>query len=150
MAGDLPVATFQAESEGGYSIDVIGPNTAGAIVAMGDDVARSSIPSILGCSPWSRYRRSEVPCSWAPDLQRRKKEPAMRTRERMPVQTTDAAPLLASHASGGKRRALIAVFRRGAVRGLSRRHYPSETSTYRSAASTTLALCLDEPTGIGA
>ena len=42
------VATFQADADGAYSIDVIGPNTAGAIVAIGDDVARSSIPSILG------------------------------------------------------------------------------------------------------
>jgi hypothetical protein len=42
------VATFEADASGAYSIDVIGPNTAGAIVAIGDDVARSWIPAILG------------------------------------------------------------------------------------------------------
>jgi hypothetical protein len=42
------VATFEADADGAYSIDVIGPNTAGAIVAMGDDVARSSIPAMSG------------------------------------------------------------------------------------------------------
>jgi len=42
------VATFEADADGAYSIDVIGPNTAGAIVAIGDDAARSSIPAIFG------------------------------------------------------------------------------------------------------
>jgi len=42
------VATFEANAEGVYSIDVIGPSTEGAIVAIGDDVARPSVPQILG------------------------------------------------------------------------------------------------------
>ena len=42
------VATFEANAKGVYSIDVIGTSTEGAIVAIGDDVARPSIPQILG------------------------------------------------------------------------------------------------------
>ena len=42
------VATFEANDKGVYSIDVIGPSTQGAIVAIGDDVARPSVPQILG------------------------------------------------------------------------------------------------------
>ena len=42
------VAAFEADAEGAYSIDVIASTTAGAIVAIGDDAARSSIPAILG------------------------------------------------------------------------------------------------------
>jgi hypothetical protein len=42
------VATFEADAGGVYSIDVIGPATEGAIVAIGDDVARPSVPAILG------------------------------------------------------------------------------------------------------
>jgi hypothetical protein len=42
------VATFEAGIAGEYSIEVIGPKTEGAIVAMGDDVARPSVPRILG------------------------------------------------------------------------------------------------------
>lgn len=42
------VATFEADAEGSYSIDVIGPNTEGTIVAIGTDVARPSVPGILG------------------------------------------------------------------------------------------------------
>jgi hypothetical protein len=42
------VATFEANAEGPYSIDVLGPNTEGSIVAIGDNVARPSVPAILG------------------------------------------------------------------------------------------------------
>lgn len=42
------VAAFEADTEGAYSIDVIGPNTEGRIVAIGTDVARPSVPGILG------------------------------------------------------------------------------------------------------
>jgi hypothetical protein len=42
------VATFEANAEGPYSIDVFGPNTQGSIVAIGDNVARPSVPAILG------------------------------------------------------------------------------------------------------
>ena len=42
------VATFEANAEGLYSINVIGSSTEGAIVAIGDDVARPSVPQILG------------------------------------------------------------------------------------------------------
>ena len=41
-------ATFEPRVEGVYSVDVIGTNTEGASVAIGDDVARPSVPSILG------------------------------------------------------------------------------------------------------
>jgi hypothetical protein len=42
------VATFEANAAGVYSIDVTGPSTDGAIVAIGGDVARPSVPAILG------------------------------------------------------------------------------------------------------
>lgn len=42
------VATFEADAEGRYSIDVIGPSIEGAIVAIGYDVARPSVAQILG------------------------------------------------------------------------------------------------------
>jgi hypothetical protein len=42
------MATFEAGIAGAYSIEVIGPKTDGAIVAIGDDVARPSVPQILG------------------------------------------------------------------------------------------------------
>ena len=42
------VATFEANVEGVYSIDVIGPSIDGAIVAIGDDVAQPSVLAILG------------------------------------------------------------------------------------------------------
>lgn len=42
------VATFEANVKGVYSIEVIGPSTEGAIAAIGDDVARPSVPQVLG------------------------------------------------------------------------------------------------------
>jgi hypothetical protein len=42
------VATFEVDAEGIYSIDVVGRSIEGAIVAIGDDVARPSVPAILG------------------------------------------------------------------------------------------------------
>lgn len=42
------VATFEANAPGGYAIEVAGPATGGAIVAIGEDAARAALPSILG------------------------------------------------------------------------------------------------------
>jgi hypothetical protein len=42
------VATFEADNQGVYSIEVIGPKTDGAIVAIGDDVTGPSIATAIG------------------------------------------------------------------------------------------------------
>jgi hypothetical protein len=42
------VATFEANADGAYTIEVTGVATAGAVVAIGEDAARATLPSIVG------------------------------------------------------------------------------------------------------
>lgn len=91
------VAAFEANVQGVYSIDVFGTSTEGAIVAIGDDVARPSVPAILG----ALFLLSISAVGGAVLLGRRISPgggSAIKTRERLQVPATTAtSPLSDPH-----------------------------------------------------